>query len=156
MRSSSLCRLQHALHGRVRAAMMRHASTLNSDTITLRWIKDGEDAKDESKVKVTSHVPLGISILDAAHRYNIDLEGSCESSLACSTCHVILEEHVYDTLLPQASDEEYDLLDVAFGLTETSRLGCQVILTRDMHNMLITLPVATRNFYVDGHKPEPH
>ena len=62
---------------------------------------------------------------DIAHEYDIDLEGACEGSIACSTCHVILSPEHYD-LLPEPSDDENDMLDMAFGLTDTSRLGCQV------------------------------
>lgn len=125
---------------------------LFTDNITLRWIKDGGKNDD---IIITNNVPIGISILEAAHRNEIDLEGACESSLACSTCHVILNDDIYQ-LLNEPSDDEYDMLDLAFGLTETSRLGCQIILDKTMDNMLITLPSATRNHYVDGHKPKPH
>ena len=69
--------------------------------------------------------------------------------MACSTCHVILTPEFYDRL-PEPSDEENDMLDMAFGLTDTSRLGCQVVLTRDLHGMTATLPSATRNMFVDG------
>ena len=55
----------------------------------------------------------------------MELEGACEASLACSTCHVILPQDIYNELEP-AEDDEEDLLDLAFGLTTTSRLGCQV------------------------------
>jgi len=48
------------------------------------------------------------------------------------------------------------MLDLAFGLTESSRLGCCVIVTPDMEGMVVKLPSATRNMYVDGHKPVPH
>ena len=65
----------------------------------------------------------GESLLDVAHNNQIDLEGACESSLACSTCHVILEDEIFDSL-EEACEEEEDLLDLAFGLTHTSRLGC--------------------------------
>jgi ferredoxin-2, mitochondrial len=64
-------------------------------------------------------------ILSIAHEYDIDLEGACEGSVACSTCHVILSPEHYD-LLPEPEDDENDMLDMAFGLTDTSRLGCQV------------------------------
>ncbi len=67
----------------------------------------------------------GDSILEIAHEYDIDLEGACEASIACSTCHVILPPEYYD-LLPEPGDDENDMLDMAFGLTDTSRLGCQV------------------------------
>lgn len=76
-------------------------------------------------------------------------EGACEGSIACSTCHVILTPEFYDKLL-EPSDDENDMLDMAFGLTDTSRLGCQVQLTKDLDGMIVTLPSATRNMFVDG------
>ena len=60
----------------------------------------------------------GDSVLELAHKNKIDLEGACEASLACSTCHVILPKELYDKL-NEPTDEEYDMLDLAFGLTET-------------------------------------
>lgn len=68
---------------------------------------------------------------------------------------MILEENIYNDI-SKPSLEEDDLLDLAFGLTATSRLGCQVKVTKQFNNTKITLPKATRNFYVDGHKPKPH
>nr|GMD21480.1 adrenodoxin-like protein 2, mitochondrial isoform X1 [Ipomoea batatas] len=73
--------------------------------------KDGE----EHHIKV----PLGMSMLEAAHQNDIDLEGACEGSLACSTCHVIVMDVDYYNKLEDPSDEENDMLDLAFGLTET-------------------------------------
>lgn len=93
----------------------------------------------------------GDDILSIAHEYDIDLEGACEGSIACSTCHVILEEDVFYQL-EEPCDDENDMLDLAFGLTETSRLGCQVHVTRDLDGMTVQLPAATRNMYVDGAK----
>ena len=72
--------------------------------------------------------PLGLSVLEIAHRNGIDLEGACEGSLACSTCHVVVDAEWYD-LLKEATEDEEDMLDLAFGLTRTSRLGCQIIIT---------------------------
>ncbi|POM58587.1 2Fe-2S ferredoxin [Phytophthora palmivora] len=97
----------------------------------------------------------GMSLLEVAHANDIDLEGACESSMACSTCHVILEDSVFDELEEACEDEE-DMLDMAFGLTDTSRLGCQVIVDEGFDGTTVTLPQATRNFYVDGHVPKPH
>ncbi|KAG8964092.1 hypothetical protein FRC03_002224 [Tulasnella sp. 419] len=97
----------------------------------------------------------GDNILDIAHEHDIDLEGACEGSVACSTCHVILSPEYYD-LLPEPEDEENDMLDMAFGLTDTSRLGCQVKLTRELDGMVAKLPAATRNMFVDGSKPTKH
>jgi 2Fe-2S ferredoxin len=92
--------------------------------------------------------PEGLSVLEVAHRNNIDLEGACEGSLACSTCHVIVADEWFGRL-PQASEDEEDMLDLAFGLTRTSRLGCQIIMTKELDGLEVTLPAATRNMMVD-------
>ncbi|WFD02196.1 mitochondrial matrix iron-sulfur protein [Malassezia obtusa] len=94
----------------------------------------------------------GDDILSIAHEYDIDLEGACEGSIACSTCHVILDEDTFFQL-EEPGDDENDMLDLAFGLTDTSRLGCQVKVSRDFDGISVQLPSATRNMYVDGAKP---
>jgi len=92
--------------------------------------------------------PEGLSVLEVAHRNKIDLEGACEGSLACSTCHVIVAEEWFNRVPPAADDEE-DMLDLAFGLTRTSRLGCQIIMTRDLDGLVVSLPAVTRNMMTD-------
>ncbi|SCZ96573.1 BZ3500_MvSof-1268-A1-R1_Chr4-4g07439 [Microbotryum saponariae] len=91
----------------------------------------------------------GDDIVDISWEYDLDIEAACEKSVACSTCHVILEDDVYDKL-EEPSDDENDMLDLAFGLTDTSRLGCQIKVTKDFDGTTITLPSATRNLRVDG------
>ncbi|MBM3484790.1 MAG: 2Fe-2S iron-sulfur cluster binding domain-containing protein [Alphaproteobacteria bacterium] len=88
--------------------------------------------------------PLGASILELAHKYNIDIEGACEGSLACSTCHVIVAPEWYGKLKPPSEDEQ-DMLDLAFGLTKTSRLGCQIIITEALDGLVVSLPREVRN-----------
>lgn len=85
--------------------------------------------------------PVGLSILEVARRHDIDLEGACEGSLACSTCHVIVTPEWYD-LLPDAQEDEEDMLDLAFGLTKTSRLGCQIRMTPELDGLTVKLPGA--------------
>ncbi|TKY85273.1 hypothetical protein EX895_006353 [Sporisorium graminicola] len=111
------------------------------------------DPKGEPLKTVTANP--GDDLLSIAHEYDIDLEGACEGSIACSTCHVILEPDVYDSL-EEPCDDENDMLDLAFGLTDTSRLGCQVKVTKEQDGMKVQLPAATRNMYVDGHKAGHH
>ncbi len=91
--------------------------------------------------------PIGLSVLEIAHRNNIDLEGACEGSLACSTCHVIVDSEWYDAL-EEATEDEEDMLDLAFGLTRTSRLGCQIKMTEELDGLTVHLPTATRNMMV--------
>ena len=101
---------------------------------------------DGSRLEVDA--PLGLSVLEIAHRNNIDLEGACEGSLACSTCHVIVDPDWYE-LLPTASEDEEDMLDLAFGLTQTSRLGGQLIITEELDGLTVSLPAGTRNMMSD-------
>ena len=98
--------------------------------------------------RVEVEAPLGLSVLEIAHRNNIDLEGACEGSLACSTCHVIVDPEWYDVLEGATEDEE-DMLDLAFGLTHTSRLGCQIKMTDELDGLTVSLPTATRNMMVE-------
>jgi len=92
--------------------------------------------------------PLGLSVLEIAHKNDIDIEGACEGSLACSTCHVIVEKDWFDKL-GEASEDEEDMLDLAFGLTHTSRLGCQIKMSEELDGLVVKLPAATRNMMVD-------
>lgn len=86
----------------------------------------------------------GESVLDAAHRHGVDIEGACEGVMACSTCHVIVDAADYDRL-PEPSEEEEDMLDLASGLTATSRLGCQIVMTKKLDGLTVRLPREVRN-----------
>lgn len=68
------------------------------------------------------------------------VEGNLVGTLTCSTCHLIFSKNVYDSLPDKPTDEEMDMLDLAYDLTDTSRLGCQVILTEDMDSLEVTIP----------------
>ena len=98
--------------------------------------------------KIEVEAPIGLSVLEIAHRNHIDLEGACEGSLACSTCHVVVAPDDFDRLAEPTEAEE-DMLDLAFGLTHTSRLGCQIVMTEELDGLTVTLPAATRNMMVD-------
>lgn len=137
------------LTGMTRAARPLGRRFTHSDrpeTIQVRWIlKDGTESVQPAAI--------GDTLLQAAHRHEIPVEGACEGVCACSTCHCILERSVYESL-PEASEAEEDMLDQAFGQTPTSRLGCQVTLTADLHGIAVRLPKATRNFYVVSAPPQ--
>ncbi len=89
----------------------------------------------------------GLSLLEVAHNNGISLEGACEGSLACSTCHIIVEKEFFEKL-PEPSEEEEDMLDLAWGLTHTSRLGCQIIINDGLDGMKVKVPSGTRNMSV--------
>src|ERR1700760_4792468 len=78
--------------------------------------------------------PLGLSVLEIAHKNGVDNEGACEGSLACSTCHVIVDGTWFKKLEAPTEDEE-DMLDLAFGLTQPSRLRCQLVMTKELDGL---------------------
>lgn len=122
-------------------------------TARLKGQKGGADDVCDNMIV---NARVGETLLQTAQRNDIDLEGACEGVCACSTCHVVCEdENVFDSLEEPSEDEE-DMLDMAFALTATSRLGCQIKVREDMDGMVVRVPAATRNFYVDGHVPQPH
>lgn len=92
----------------------------------------------------TFEVSAGETLLDIAQAHNLDMEGACGGSCACSTCHVIVDPDYYDAL-PEPDDDENDMLDLAYGLTETSRLGCQIKMSKDIEGIRVALPAMTRN-----------
>ena len=97
---------------------------------------------DGSKLSVTA--PVGTTILEIAQEHGLNLEGACEGSMACSTCHVIVDD-TYFTLLDCASEDEEDILDLASGLTATSRLGCQIVVSERLDGLILYVPAGHRN-----------
>jgi 2Fe-2S ferredoxin len=93
---------------------------------------------------ITVQAESGLTLLETARQHHIDLEGACEGSLACSTCHVIVDPKWYPKLT-SPSDDEDDMLDLAFHLTNTSRLGCQIVLSPDLDGLVVTIPGETRH-----------
>ncbi|XP_063225609.1 adrenodoxin-like protein 2, mitochondrial isoform X2 [Bacillus rossius redtenbacheri] len=84
----------------------------------------------------------GDTILDVVVNNSVDLDGygACEGTLTCSTCHVIFKKEDYDRLPEKPSDEELDMLDLAYELSDTSRLGCQITLSKDHDGLEVRVP----------------
>ncbi|KAJ5099579.1 hypothetical protein N7532_006580 [Penicillium argentinense] len=99
--------------------------------------------KDGNEVKL--QVAEGDNLLDIAQANDLEMEGACGGSCACSTCHVIVDEPDMFDKMEEPSDDENDMLDLAFGLTETSRLGCQVLMNKELDGLVVRLPTMTRN-----------
>ena len=93
---------------------------------------------NEDEKRIDIEAPEGSNILDIARENNVPIEASCEGSLSCSTCHVWVEDPEYYNKLDEISEDEEDMLDVAVGLKEnTSRLGCQLFLTKELDGMVL-------------------
>ncbi|KMQ95710.1 zinc finger protein [Lasius niger] len=117
-----------------------------TDMVSITFVRtSGERIKAKGKV--------GDSILDIVVNNDIDLDGyawrkivrlentgACEGTLTCSTCHLIFPEDIYNSLPNKPTDEEVDMLDLAFELTDTSRLGCQIIMTEELDGIEVRVP----------------
>lgn len=98
--------------------------------------------KEGNQIEVEA--AAGDNLMDIAQAHGLDVEGACGGSCACSTCHMIVDPEFYDEI-PEPSDDENDMLDLAFGLTETSRLGCQVLMAPELDGIRVALPAMSRN-----------
>ncbi|KAI5636782.1 2Fe-2S iron-sulfur cluster binding domain-containing protein [Phthorimaea operculella] len=108
---------------------------LKDEKVNLTFVlHDGQKIRTEGKV--------GDTLLDVVVNNDLNIEGygACEGTLTCSTCHVILKKEDYDRLPEEPCDEERDMLDLAYGLTDTSRLGCQITLTKDLEGLEVQVP----------------
>lgn len=104
------------------------------ETIMINFVKNG--AKIPAKAKIGDH------LLDVVINNDIDLDGfgACEGTLSCSTCHLVLSDEQYKHIGTKPTDEELDMLDLAYDLTDTSRLGCQIFVTKEMNGWEIEVP----------------
>ncbi|KAI0123192.1 2Fe-2S ferredoxin-type domain-containing protein [Xylariales sp. AK1849] len=114
---------------------------------------------DKESREHTFAVSAGDNLLDIAQAHDLEMEGACGGSCACSTCHVIVLDDAYYDRMPEPDDDENDMLDLAFGLRDTSRLGCQVVMTKELDGLKVKLPSMTRNlqasdFSGGGAKPQ--
>lgn len=111
--------------------------------MTLKTVKITFIYPDGSEETVDATV--GLSVLEVARQYDIPIEGACGGGLACATCHVIVESKEEFDALPLAKEDEEDMLDLAFGLEETSRLCCQIIVSDEMDGIRFKVPPGTCN-----------
>jgi ferredoxin len=94
--------------------------------------------------KVVAEAAEGQRLLEVAQNAGMPLEGTCEGQMACSTCHVVVAPEWFDKLPPAVDDEE-DMLDLAAGVTRTSRLSCQIHLTAALDGLEVRIPAEARN-----------
>lgn len=106
--------------------------------VTVRFVSaDGRDVREVAAL-------TGERLLDVAQANGQSLEGTCEGQMACSTCHVIVDPADF-ARLPRASEEEDDLLDLAAGVTRTSRLACQIWLEEGLDSLTVRMPGESRD-----------
>ncbi len=96
---------------------------------------------------MTVEVDAGISICDAALSNGISIEHACEKSCACTTCHVYVRDGLDS--LAEATENEEDYLDKAWGLDPDSRLSCQALVGEQ--DLTIEIPKYTINLVSESH-----
>lgn len=139
--SSTIVVQQLRQQGQVRLvqSFCRNLSTsqpkLQNEEIEVTFVRaNGDRIKAKGK--------LGDSLLDVVVNNQLDLDGfgACEGTLTCSTCHLIFSKADFDALPEKPGDEELDMLDLAYELTDTSRLGCQIVLTKELNGLEVRVP----------------
>lgn len=81
----------------------------------------------------------GERLLEVGQRIGMPLEGTCEGQMACATCHVIVAPGDF-ARLPDAAEEEEDMLDLAPNAARTSRLSCQIVLQPEHNGLTVRIP----------------
>ena len=92
--------------------------------------------------------PSGLSVMEIAHKHGFtaDIEGVCGGSLACATCHVWVHPDWMEKVMPEdgeISEDEEDMLDLAFDIKKTSRLSCQIIMDDALDGLIVAVPGAS-------------
>ena len=86
------------------------------------------------------------SIMEIATQHKIKgIEGICGGSMACATCHIYIHPDWFNQVSAQdneQSEEEIDILDMAFDIRANSRLSCQIIMTKELDGIIVALPGA--------------
>jgi ferredoxin len=94
--------------------------------------------------KVVAQAEPGTRLLEVGQAAGLPLEGTCEGQMACSTCHVVVDTEWFGKLVP-ASDDEEDMLDLAAGVTRTSRLSCQILLSKELNGLEVRIPAESHD-----------
>lgn len=94
---------------------------------------------DEWGVEKSVTADVGQTLLEVARANEVNIEGACGGNMACATCHFVVDKNWYQ-VLPSPSVDEQDMLELAYGLTGTSRLGCQIIVDQNLDGLMLFLP----------------
>lgn len=97
--------------------------------------------------RVNVEAQAGDTLLAVAQAAGMPLEGTCEGQMACSTCHVLIGEEWF-ARLNEPSEEEEDLLDLAAGVSRTSRLSCQIELDETLDGIEVHIPGVSRDMQI--------
>ncbi|KAI6180912.1 2Fe-2S ferredoxin-type domain-containing protein [Aphelenchoides besseyi] len=108
--------------------------------------------RDDEKLRIRGKI--GDNVMYLAHRYDIEIEGACDAALACCTCHVYVDDQFTDKI-PEPTEDEEDMLDMAPLLKPNSRLSCQIILNKQLEGLTVTMPLKPLTLIHYENNPEP-
>ena len=96
--------------------------------------------KDYQGNSKTIEVENGLSVMEGAIQNDIPgIDADCGGAMACSTCHVYVEENWFNKI-PKAEDAEVDMIDMAYEPKKNSRLSCQIIVSDELDGLEVTTP----------------
>ncbi|MEK9851162.1 MAG: 2Fe-2S iron-sulfur cluster-binding protein [Candidatus Puniceispirillum sp.] len=84
-------------------------------------------------------VDSGVTVMEAGRDAGLGIEGTCGGCLSCATCHVIVDPDWF-AKTGSPDEDEMDMLDLAIGLSATSRLGCQIEMSDALDGLKVTIP----------------
>ena len=88
--------------------------------------------------EVTIDARDGQSVMEVGRDHNLGIEGTCGGELACATCHVIVDGGWFDKTGARSEDED-DMLELAFNVEATSRLGCQIKMGAELDGLKVRI-----------------
>ncbi|XP_033229740.1 adrenodoxin-like protein 2, mitochondrial [Belonocnema kinseyi] len=131
-----------ALQATVDQLFNQRASSRNRVTLSDREFRVKVTFIRESGERIEAKGKVGDTLLDIVVNNGIDLDGfgACQGTVTCSTCHLIIPKGVYENLPEKPSTDEIDMLDLVHEITETSRLGCQITMTKELDGLEVHVP----------------
>jgi ferredoxin len=92
--------------------------------------------RHDQKHELDAPTDMNMNMMELCKAYELPVKGTCGGMALCSSCHMYI---LSDTELPEAAEEEEDMLDQAFFVEDNSRLGCQLRITDDLDGMVVKL-----------------
>jgi len=92
--------------------------------------------REDQPHELDAPTDMNMNLMEVCKAHELPVEGTCGGMALCSTCHVYVQS---DHDLPEASDDEEDMLDQAFFVDDNSRLGCQLRMKKELDGLVVRL-----------------
>ena len=88
--------------------------------------------RKRKKHSIVVPIDMNMNLMEACKSYEFPIEGICGGMAMCASCHVYVNS---DSLLDDVSEDEKAMLSEAFNIKSSSRLGCQIQITKELDGM---------------------